>query len=74
MKKLNQAQQAKVEKAKEAINKLQEAESIIYSTLVEEIGEDNDWIYDYIFNCASNDSDEYTLKVRGEIFENYGNN
>jgi hypothetical protein len=68
MKKLNQIQQLKVETAKEAINKLQEAEAIIYSNLVEEIGEDNDWLYDYIFNCASDD-EAYTLRVKNEIFE-----
>ena len=68
MKKLNQIQQLKVETAKEAIVKLQEAEEIIYSNLVDEIGEDNDWLYDYIFNCASSD-DSYTLRVKNEIFE-----
>ena len=50
------------------INKLQEAEAIIYSNLVEEIGEDNDWLYDYIFNCVSDD-EAYTLRVKNEIFE-----
>jgi hypothetical protein len=69
MKKLNQTQQLKVETAKEAISKLQEAEAIIYSSLVEEIGEDNDWLYDYIFNCASDSNDGYTLRVKTEIFE-----
>jgi len=68
MKKLNQIQQLKVEAAKEAIVKLQEAEEIIYSSLVNEIGEDNDWLYDYVFNCASDD-DSYTLRVKNEIFE-----
>jgi len=68
MKKLNQIQQLKVENAKQAIIKLQEAEQIVYSNLVDEIGEDNDWLYDYIFNCASDD-DAYTLRVKNEIFE-----
>jgi hypothetical protein len=69
MKKLNQTQQLKVETAKQAIDRLQEAEAIIYSNLVEEIGEDNDWLYDYVFNCVSSDSDEYTQRVKSEIFE-----
>jgi hypothetical protein len=69
MKKLNQTQQLKVETAKSAISKLQEAEAIIYSNLVEEIGEDNDWLYDYIFNCVSDNADDYTLRVKNEIFE-----
>lgn len=69
MKKLNQQQQQKVETAKEAIVKLQQAEEIIYNNLVEEIGEDNDWLYDYIFNCVSEDNDAYTLRVKNEIFE-----
>jgi hypothetical protein len=68
MKKLNQTQQLKVETAKEAINKLQEAEAIIYGSLIEEIGEDNDWLYDYVFNCVSDD-EAYTLRVKNEIFE-----
>jgi hypothetical protein len=69
MKKLNQTQQLKVETAKSAISKLQEAEAIIYSNLVEEIGEDNDWLYDYVFNCVSSEGDTYTNRVRSEIFE-----
>ncbi|MEN9512540.1 MAG: hypothetical protein RJB16_300 [Bacteroidota bacterium] len=69
MKKLNQIQQLKVETAKEAIVKLQEAEEIIYSNLVNEIGEDNDWLYDYIFNCSTFADDAYTNRVKNEIFE-----
>ena len=67
MKKLNQEQQTKVETAKEAVIKLQEAQEIIYSDLTKEIGWDNDWLYDYMFNCSA--EDEYSIKVRGEIFE-----
>jgi hypothetical protein len=69
MKKLNQTQRLKVETAKEAIVKLQQAEEIIYNNLVEEIGEDNDWLYDYVFNCVSSDDDTYTTRVRSEIFK-----
>ncbi len=68
MKKLNQIQQQKVEKAKAAILKLQEAQEIIYTALADDINEDNDWLYDYVFNCPSDD-DSYTLRVKGEIFE-----
>lgn len=67
MKKLNQEQQTKVETARAAVIKLQEAQEIIYSDLTKEIGWDNDWLYDYMFNCST--EDEYTLKVKGEIFE-----
>lgn len=67
MKKLNKTQQSKVEIARESIRKLHEVESIIYSNLVTEIEDDNDWIYDYVFNCTEEDA--YTIKVRGEIFE-----
>jgi hypothetical protein len=67
MKKLNQEQQAKVETAREAIIKLQQAQELIYSELTEELGWDNDWLYDYLFNCST--EDEYTLNVKGEIFE-----
>ena len=67
MKKLNQEQQAKVETAREAVIKLQQAQELIYSELTEELGWDNDWLYDYMFNCSA--EDEYTLKVKGEIFE-----
>jgi len=69
MKKLNQQQQQKVETAKEAIDRLQKAEEFIYNNLVEEIGEDSDWLYDYIFNCVSDDNDDYTQRVKSEIFE-----
>lgn len=67
MKKLSQEQQIKVETAKEAVTKLQESQEVIYADLTKEIGWDNDWLYDYIFNCSA--EDEYTIKVRGEIFE-----
>lgn len=67
MKKLNQAQQQKVETAKAEIIKLQEAQNVIYSNLVDEIKEDNDWLYDYIFNCPLDDA--YSLRVKEEIFE-----
>jgi hypothetical protein len=68
MKKLNQIQQLKVENAKKAIDRLQAAEEIIYSTLIDDLGQDSDWLYDYVFNCASDD-DAYTLRVKNEIFE-----
>lgn len=67
MKKLNKEQQAKVETAKQAVTKLQEEQNSIYSQLTAEIGWDNDWLYDYIFNCSA--EDEYSSKVRGEIFD-----
>ena len=67
MKKLNQEQQAKVEIARKAVIQLQQAQEIIYSDLTKEIGWDNDWLYDYMFNCST--EDEYTLKVRSEIYE-----
>jgi hypothetical protein len=67
MKKLNETQRQKVETAKEAIIKLQEAEAIIYSDLIKEVDLDNDWLYDYIFNCAT--EDDYSAMVRKEIFE-----
>ena len=67
MKKLNQEQQTKVETERAAVIKLQEAQEIIYSDLTKEIGWDNDWLYDYMFNCS--EEDEYAIKVRGEIFE-----
>jgi hypothetical protein len=67
MKKLNQEQQTKVETARAAVIKLQEAQEIIYSDLTKEIGWDNDWLYDYMFNCST--EDEYTFKVRSEIYE-----
>jgi hypothetical protein len=67
MKKLNQEQQTKVETERAAVIKLQEAQENIYADLTKEIGWDNDWLYDYIFNCS--EEDEYAIKVRGEIFE-----
>jgi hypothetical protein len=67
MKKLNKEQQTKVETAKGTVTKLQEAQNLVYSQLVDEIGWDNDWLYDYIFNCSA--EDEYSHKVRGEIFD-----
>lgn len=67
MKKLNKEEQEKVEIARDAILKLQEAQSMIYEDLVREINFDNDWLYDYLFNCTK--EDEYTRKVREEIFE-----
>lgn len=67
MKKLNKEQQQKVETAREAISKLQEAETIIYNNLAYEVGLDDDWLYDYIFNCR--EESDYSQHVRKEIFE-----
>jgi hypothetical protein len=67
MNKLNQQQQEKLEIARQLIIKLQKKETIIYDNLTEEIGEDNDWIFDYVFNCA--EESEYTNTVRNQIFE-----
>jgi hypothetical protein len=70
MKKLNKAQQEKVEIAKQTINNLQDSETIIYDELLEELndGEESDWLFDYIFNCRG-DNDAYTLEVKNHIFE-----
>ena len=67
MKKLNKEQQLKVENSREAIRKLQEAELIIYNNLAHELDLDNDWLYDYVFNCS--DESDYTNMVRNEIFK-----
>jgi hypothetical protein len=67
MKKLNQTQQELVENARAQIKHLQETESIIYESLVNEIGLDNNWLYDYVFNCQIEDN--YSEMVKGEIFE-----
>ena len=57
MKKLNKDEQAKVESAKESINKLQEAQDLIYAYLVKELDGDNDWLYDYVFNASTIDDE-----------------
>ena len=67
MKKLNKEEQNKVEIAREAVISLQNAQDEVYTNLSKEINWDNDWLYDYVFNCAADDT--YTTKVRGEIFE-----
>jgi len=67
MKKLNQTQQELVENARAQIKHLQETESIIYESLVNKIGLDNNWLYDYVFNCQIEDN--YSEMVKGEIFE-----
>lgn len=66
-KKLNKDDQAKVETARQSIIQLQEAQALLYSHLIDDLGQDSDWMHDYIFNCSTEDA--YTLKVRGEIFE-----
>jgi hypothetical protein len=67
MKKLNQTQQELVENARAQIKHLQETQSIIYESLVNEIGLDNNWLYDYVFNCQIEDN--YSEMVKSEIFE-----
>jgi hypothetical protein len=67
MNKLNQQHQEKLEIARQSVIELQKQQTIIYDNLTEEIGEDNDWIYDYIFNC--DEENEYTNIVRNQIFE-----
>ena len=67
MKKLNKKHREKVEIARKTIRNLQEAESIIYNSLINELEVDNDWLYDYVFNCV--DESDYTTMVRNEIFK-----
>jgi hypothetical protein len=67
MKKLDQTQQEKVETARTSIKHLQDTELIIYDNLVNEIEVDDDWLYDYVFNCAV--EDEYSEMVKSKIFE-----
>lgn len=75
MNKLNKEQKEKVEVVREAVKKLQEAENLIYLNLVNEVGAndcspiivDDDWLYDYIFNCS--EENDYTNAVRERIFE-----
>jgi hypothetical protein len=67
MKKLDQTQQEKVETARTSIKHLQDTELIIYDNLVNEIEVDDDWLYDYVFNCAV--EDEYSEMVKIKIFE-----
>jgi hypothetical protein len=67
MNELNKEQQEKLEIARQAVIELQKQQTIIYDNLTQEIGEDNDWIFDYIFNCA--EESEYTNTVRNQIFE-----
>lgn len=67
MKKLNKTQQVKVEAARLAIQELQKKEVTIYEQLTEELNDDNDWLYDYVFNCSS--EDDYAMHVKGQIFE-----
>jgi hypothetical protein len=67
MNKLNKEQQEKLETARQAVIKLQKKQSVIYDSLTDDLGQDNDWIYDYIFNCT--DENEYTNTVRNQIFE-----
>ena len=67
MKKLNKEQQEKLEIARQEVIKLQKEEFAIYDNVTEQIGEDNDWIYDYLFNCS--EENEYTNTVRNQIFE-----
>lgn len=67
MNKLNKEQQEKLETARQAVIKLQKEQSVIYDSLTDDLGQDNDWIYDYIFNCT--DENEYTNTVRNQIFE-----
>jgi hypothetical protein len=66
-KKLNKNDQTKVETTRQSIIQLQEAQNLLYSRLIDELGQDSDWMHDYIYNCTTEDA--YTLKVRGEIFE-----
>lgn len=67
MNRLNKEQREKIEIARQAIIKLQKEESAIYDNVTEQIGKDNDWIYDYLFNCS--EENEYTNIVRNQIFE-----
>lgn len=67
MKKLNAKEKREVENAKAEITHLHEKADDIYNTLIATIYQDNDWIYDYVFNTSV--EDEYCKLVREKIFK-----
>ena len=67
MNKLTKEQFEKVEIAKQLISSLQNTQEGVYENLSKELDQDNDWLYDYVFNCSV--EDEYTKTVREKIFK-----
>ena len=55
MKKLTEEQKKWIEAAKESLIYLKNQQDCVYAKLVNDLGFDNDWLFDYIFNCEGND-------------------
>ena len=55
-----------VEFCRKEIIKLSKAQSAVYNQMTEIVGNDDDYLWDYCFNCE--EEDEYTQRIRKEIY------
>ena len=66
MNKLTEEQKKWIEAAKESLISLKDQQDCVYANLVNDLGFDNDWLFDYIFNCE--DNDDYSKFVKLELY------
>jgi hypothetical protein len=62
-----------VERARIQIRELQHSQNQVYEKLVENLGWDNDYLFDYLFNCSESDED-YTKLCQENILQEINGN
>jgi hypothetical protein len=62
-----------VERARIQIHELQHSQNQVYEKLVENLGWDNDYLFDYLFNCSESDED-YAKLCRENILQEINGN
>jgi hypothetical protein len=68
MKKLNKLQQPLVDSYREKIAHHAKIEEELYQELVEKVGYDSNWLFDYIFNNTPDDNCGYSQMVQDNLF------
>jgi len=66
MNQLNEAQKKLIEDTKDSIKSFQIAQDSVYESLVKILGLDNDWLFDYIYNCE--EADDYASFIKSKLY------
>jgi hypothetical protein len=66
MNQLNGTQKKIIEDAKNYIKSFQIVQDLVYENLVKILELDNDWLFDYIYNCE--EADDYTSFIKSKLY------
>lgn len=69
MKKLSQKNKILVDECRSLVESYAKLQDKAYSDLCKVLDHDCDWLYDYVFNTTSGESNEYIKLVEEQLFE-----